>query len=207
MAVVEEEKVDDAASQVSLGTGEDPEKTRPSGKHEQPVNLEAEEIKEESIRSGRDDEDDDEDDEDEEHHDPEPEGPEGLNFGFPPDSEAAAATQVRSHSRASSARSRPLVIVPRRERRGLFAQFVLIPEVERPYDYSRRTKWTITTIVALAAAGGPLGSNIFYRMYHRSTHEWPHEEATGAYALLLVGFLLTMLTSRSVGDVGLFPHQ
>ncbi|KUI74107.1 MFS antiporter QDR3 [Cytospora mali] len=96
------------------------------------------------------------------HGQPEkPEGPAGLNMGFPPDSEAAA-TQVRSHSRASSARSRPLIVVPRRKRRGLFAQFVLIPEVERPYDYSRRTKWTITTIVALAAGGGPLGSNIFY---------------------------------------------
>ncbi|KUI58486.1 MFS antiporter QDR3 [Cytospora mali] len=96
------------------------------------------------------------------HGQPEkPEGPAGLNMGFPPDSEAAA-TQVRSHSRASSARSRPLIVVPRRKRRGLFAQFVLIPEVERPYDYSRRTKWIITTIVALAAGGGPLGSNIFY---------------------------------------------
>lgn len=87
-----------------------------------------------------------------------PEGPEGLNIGFVPDSEAAV-TQVRS---TSSARSRPLVIVPRRERRGLLSQLVLIPEVERPYDYSRGTKWIITLVVALAAAGGPLGSGIFY---------------------------------------------
>ncbi|KAL1878157.1 hypothetical protein Daus18300_002073 [Diaporthe australafricana] len=102
---------------------------------------------------------DDEDEEDEQHRDPEPEGPEGLNTGIPPDSEDGLS---RSNSRASSARSRPLVIVPRKERRGLFAQFTLIPEVERPYDYSRKTKWMITTLVAVAATGGPMGSNIFY---------------------------------------------
>lgn len=98
--------------------------------------------------------------EDDRHRDPEPEGPEGLNTGIPPEEGGLS----RSHSRASSARSRPLVIVPRKERRGLFAQLTLIPEVERPYDYSRKTKWMITTIVAAAAAGSPLGSNILYRM-------------------------------------------
>lgn len=103
---------------------------------------------------------DEDDDEDDRHRDPEPEGPEGLNIGIPPEEGGLS----RSHSRASSARSRPLVIVPRKERRGLFAQLTLIPEVERPYDYSRKTKWMITTIVATAAAGSPLGSNILYRM-------------------------------------------
>lgn len=107
----------------------------------------------------------DEDEEDDRHRDPEPEGPEGLNSGVPPEEGGLS----RSHSRASSARSRPLVIVPRKDRRGLFAQLALIPEVERPYDYSRKTKWTITTIVATAAAGSPIGSNILYRMsYTRS---------------------------------------
>lgn len=71
----------------------------------------------------------------------------------------------RAQSRTSSTRSRALTIVPRSKRRGLFAQFCIIPEVERPYDYSRKTKWTITLIVALAAAGGPLGSNLLYRKY------------------------------------------
>lgn len=71
----------------------------------------------------------------------------------------------RTQSRTSSTRSRALTIVPRAKRRGLFAQFCIIPEVERPYDYSRKTKWTITLIVALAAAGGPLGSNLLYRKY------------------------------------------
>lgn len=105
------------------------------------------------------------DDEAEEHHDPEPEGPEGLNTDILTPQISTAAARARSHSRASSARSRPLVVVPRGERRGLFARFVVIPEVERPYDYSRRTKWLITLIVALAAAGGPIGSNIMYRMF------------------------------------------
>lgn len=102
------------------------------------------------------------DDETEEHHDPEPEGPEGLNTDV---LTPQISIRARSHSRASSARSRPLVIVPRAQRRGLFARFVLIPEVERPYDYSRKTKWLITLIVALAAAGGPIGSNIMYRTW------------------------------------------
>lgn len=101
------------------------------------------------------------DDESEEHHDPEPEGPEGLNTGV---LTPQISTRARSQSRASSARSRPLVVVPRAQRRGLFARLVLIPEVERPYDYSRKTKWLITLIVAVAAAGGPIGSNIMYRM-------------------------------------------
>lgn len=102
----------------------------------------------------------------EEHHDPEPEGPEGLNTGVITDSLGPPA-RSRAQSRASSARSRPLTIVPRAKRRGLFARFAVIPEVERPYDYSRKTKWTITAIVALAAAGGPIGSNLMYRMYYR----------------------------------------
>lgn len=106
--------------------------------------------------------DEDDDDEAEEHHDPEPEGPEGLNTDV---LTPQISRRARSQSRASSARSRPLVIVPRAQRRGLFARFVLIPEVERPYDYSRKTKWLITLIVALAAAGGPIGSNLMYRTF------------------------------------------
>lgn len=71
----------------------------------------------------------------------------------------------RSQSRASSARSRPLVIVPRAKRRGLFARFAVVPEVERPYDYKNSTKWGITVTIALATAAAPLGSSIFYRTF------------------------------------------
>ncbi|KIW08786.1 uncharacterized protein PV09_00721 [Verruconis gallopava] len=50
--------------------------------------------------------------------------------------------------------------VPRNERRGLFARFSLVPEVTQPVLYPRKTKWVITTIVALAAFAAPVGSAI-----------------------------------------------
>lgn len=107
---------------------------------------------EDDPRENRDDEHDDNEDDDQ--------GPEGLNPGDTADADSAPN---RTQSRASSTRSRALTIVPRSKRRGLFARFCVVPEVERPYDYSRKTKWTITLVVALAAAGGPLGSNLLYR--------------------------------------------
>lgn len=69
----------------------------------------------------------------------------------------------RSKSRTSSVRSRPQSIVPRNKRRGLLGKLALLPEVDRPYDYKRSTKWLITLIIALAAAAGPMGSSIFLR--------------------------------------------
>ncbi|KAL1898784.1 hypothetical protein Sste5346_003191 [Sporothrix stenoceras] len=58
--------------------------------------------------------------------------------------------------------SRTPTIVPRSKRRGLFGQFAILPEIEKPYEYRNKTKWLITLIVALSAAAGPLGSSIFY---------------------------------------------
>jgi len=72
-------------------------------------------------------------------------------------------SEPKSKSRASSVRSRALSVVPRSKRRGLLGRLSLIPEVNRPYDYANKTKWTITLIVALAAAAAPLGSAIFFR--------------------------------------------
>lgn len=69
----------------------------------------------------------------------------------------------RSKSKSSSVRSCPLSIIPRSKRRGLLARFTIIPEVERPYDYKRSTKWLITLQVALAAAAAPMGSAILLR--------------------------------------------
>lgn len=57
----------------------------------------------------------------------------------------------------------PLIVVPKEKRRGLLGRFTLIPEVENPQLYERKTKWILTLFVALAAAGGPLGSAIFVR--------------------------------------------
>ncbi|KAI5289042.1 hypothetical protein KEM54_004498 [Ascosphaera aggregata] len=56
----------------------------------------------------------------------------------------------------------PAVPVPRSQRRGLFAQITIIAEVEEPKHYNRSIKWTITLLVALAAAAAPLGSAIFF---------------------------------------------
>lgn len=63
---------------------------------------------------------------------------------------------------ASSVYEEPIP-VPRSKRRGLFAQFTLLAEVENPKAYPRRTKWFITFIVAVAAAAAPMGSSIFFR--------------------------------------------
>lgn len=56
------------------------------------------------------------------------------------------------------------VKVPRSQRRGLFGRFTILAEVEEPKHYSRRTKWYITFVVALAAVAAPLGSAIIFRM-------------------------------------------
>lgn len=50
--------------------------------------------------------------------------------------------------------------VPRGERRGLFANLAVIAEVTEPHDYTRKKKWMITFVVAVAAAAAPMGSSI-----------------------------------------------
>ncbi|KAK3989282.1 hypothetical protein QBC44DRAFT_87936 [Cladorrhinum sp. PSN332] len=70
-------------------------------------------------------------------------------------------TRTSHRARRMSSFSHSNSIIPRPERRGLFGSFAVIPEIEWPYDYKTSTKWTITAIVALAAAGAPMGSGIF----------------------------------------------
>ncbi|KAH8912039.1 MFS general substrate transporter [Coniochaeta sp. PMI_546] len=65
-------------------------------------------------------------------------------------------------SRASSIFSRSQTVVPRAHRRGLLGRFAVIPEIERPPEYTTKTKWIITAIIALAAAAAPIGAGIFY---------------------------------------------
>lgn len=55
------------------------------------------------------------------------------------------------------------VVVPRSQRRGLFGQYTLLAEVEDPKTYTRRKKWFITFIVAVAGSTAPMGSSIFFR--------------------------------------------
>lgn len=107
------------------------------------------------------------------------------------DQEAPAS---RTASRASSSsRARPLVIVPRAQRRGLFGRLTIVPEVERPYDYRNRTKWGITLVIALAAAAAPMGSSIFYRASSPPL-QTPGEGAV--LSLLLLLLLPLLLLSR-----------
>ncbi|EEP82052.1 conserved hypothetical protein [Uncinocarpus reesii 1704] len=56
----------------------------------------------------------------------------------------------------------PPVSVPMSRRRGLLAQLAMIPEVEEPKHYPRRTKWFITFIIGVAAMAAPMGSAIFF---------------------------------------------
>ena len=53
-------------------------------------------------------------------------------------------------------------IVPRGERRGLFAFLSIIPEVENPYEYARITKKLITLVIAIAGAAAPMASAILF---------------------------------------------
>jgi hypothetical protein len=65
-------------------------------------------------------------------------------------------------TRAAS-ETRPLEVIPRSQRRGLFGRFAIIPEVSNPYEYKNSTKWMMTIIVSFAAATSSTGSSIFYR--------------------------------------------
>ncbi|KAL7782423.1 multidrug transporter of the major facilitator superfamily [Trichoderma ceciliae] len=48
------------------------------------------------------------------------------------------------------------------EKRGMLARFALLEEMKDPRRYSERSKWVITTLVAIAAVGGPMGTSILY---------------------------------------------
>lgn len=162
MVAVDEEKIEPVGD--SLGPSTD--RISSTGPEHQDDDTDSEASDHEEAARRPDDEKSHMSDEAEAHEDPEG-GPEGLNVNVPP-----TQVQSRAHSYASSTRSRPLSIVPRSKRRGLFGQFAIIPEVDRPYDYSNKTKWTLTTVVALAAAGAPIGSAIFYRTQSPASLVW-----------------------------------
>jgi len=75
------------------------------------------------------------------------------------DVEIGQATSV-----AESAQPSPVKVL-RAKRRGLFARFTILAEVEEPKHYARGTKWFITFIIALAAVAAPLGSAIILRKH------------------------------------------
>ena len=65
----------------------------------------------------------------------------------------------------------PLVNVPRKNRRGWFSTFTLIPEVTNPYDYKDSTKWFITFIVSISGAAAPIGSAIIFPTLEQVTRD------------------------------------
>ncbi|KAK4627247.1 MFS transporter OpS2 [Fulvia fulva] len=70
-------------------------------------------------------------------------------------------TRSRSCAQSSAPSVRPTAIkVPKSERRGLLARFCVIDEVTNAWDYTKRMKWIVTAIVALAGAAAPMGSSI-----------------------------------------------
>jgi len=69
--------------------------------------------------------------------------------------------------RTLSTQSRSVSVkkVPRSKRAGLFGRFTLVYEAEKPHNYPRSLKWTITFWIALAAIAAPMGSAIILRRY------------------------------------------
>lgn len=90
---------------------------------------------------------------------------EGLRH--PQDEKDVELAQARSMTESLPP---PPVKVPRAKRRGLFARFTILAEVEEPKHYPRGTKWFITFIVALAAIAAPLGSTIILRERYPYKH-------------------------------------
>ncbi|KAL9066741.1 MAG: hypothetical protein Q9157_007036 [Trypethelium eluteriae] len=141
--------------------------------------------------------------------------------------EKQAAASVKS-SEGQSAKP-----VLRSERRGLLAHFALLPEVDEPKQYSRRTKWLITFIVAFAGAAAPAGSgillpalqdiagdlhttptitNLSVALYMLSLAIWPlwwssFSETLGRRSIYLVSFALYILwcvLSAVSNSIGMF---
>ncbi|KGQ11923.1 Quinidine resistance protein 3 [Beauveria bassiana D1-5] len=123
-------------------------------------------------------------------------GLDGLDVGAGVDPQNTAELGMsRSQSRASSTRTRPAVVVPRGQRRGLLSRFTIVPEVVNPYDYKRVTKWGITATIAVATAAAPLGSSIFYPMSIFPIWWSAFSEQFGRRSIYLASFSLFVLFS------------
>lgn len=83
----------------------------------------------------------------------------GRGDAYPDEKDIAL---VRPNTRPESIRPQP-VKVSRSKRRGLLGRLTILAEVEEPRDYLNRTKWFITSLVAVAALAAPLGSTIIFR--------------------------------------------
>jgi hypothetical protein len=79
--------------------------------------------------------------------------------------EAGPSLDVEAQRQLDDEELPPAVPKPRKERRGLFSKFCVIDEVTEPKHYSRRTKWTLTSVVAGASIAAPIGTNILICTY------------------------------------------
>ena len=93
----------------------------------------------------------------------EPNSPLESRVSLAQDIESRAA--IPGQDSTENASSSGPVIVPRSQRRGWFGRLVIIPEVEEPKDYDRRTKWLITFVIAMAAIAAPFASSIILRRF------------------------------------------
>ena len=55
------------------------------------------------------------------------------------------------------------IVVPASERQGLLSSLEIIPQINNAQNYTRRTKWCLTLIAAIAALPAPMGTAIILR--------------------------------------------
>lgn len=104
-------------------------------------------------------EDDDEDEDEDETHNLEDHHPKERfadNENDDDDNGNASSEEAEEKSQMTTGG----VKVPLKDRRGLLAQVVLIPEIEDARDYLKLRKYTIVGIIAFAAITGPMGTSI-----------------------------------------------
>ncbi|KAI5968599.1 hypothetical protein CANMA_002344 [Candida margitis] len=75
------------------------------------------------------------------------------------DLERQQSQMTRQQSTVTSASKKSLK-VPMKEKRGLLAQIVVVPEYRDARDYPQKIKYLIVTIIALASITGPMGTSI-----------------------------------------------
>jgi len=83
------------------------------------------------------------------------------------DADAMSTSEKRSKDPEAARDDEPpaAVKVPRTQRRGLFGtgRFAILAEIKEPRNYTRRQKWVITAVVAMAGSAAPVGSGIIFR--------------------------------------------
>lgn len=81
----------------------------------------------------------------------------------PPAKDAAARENQEVEQQTHEEQPNGSIPVPLRT--GFLSFLVITPPIANTTHYNRRTKWMLTTIVALAALAAPLGSNILLRKW------------------------------------------